>query len=86
MRLSLISGRPISFVMDMYEPLYAQRPVVVPEVYAALRPQTYGQAMESAGEALKEARVQEEGRWRKNAEAPGGAAEAPAAPAPGHAA
>ena len=28
--LSLISGRPVSFTMDMYEPLYAQRPVVVP--------------------------------------------------------
>lgn len=55
--LSLISGRPISFVMDMYEPLYAQRPVVVPELYAALKPQVYGQAMEKAGETLKEAQV-----------------------------
>src|SRR5438132_5416296 len=72
-RLSLIAGRPISFTMDMYEPLYAQRPVVVPEVYAALRPQTYGQAMEAPGESLKEARLQEEGRMAKQrAEAPGG--------------
>ena len=78
-RLSLISGRPISFVMDMYEPLYAQRPVVVPEVYAALRPQVYGQAMESAGEALKEARVQEDKRASGRADAAGGKAEAPAA-------
>jgi len=78
-RLSLISGRPISFTMDMYEPLYAQRPVVVPEVYAALRPQVYGQAMETAGEALREARAQEEGRAAKR-EAPGGAAEAQARP------
>src|SRR5215831_17444459 len=77
-RLSLISGRPISFTMDMYEPLYAQRPVVVPEVYAALRPQVYGQAMETGGEALKEARAQEEGRAARRAEAPGGKAEAPA--------
>jgi hypothetical protein len=82
-RLSLISGRPISFTMDMYEPLYAQRPVVVPEVYAALRPQTYGQAMETPGEALRESRLQEEGRMaQKRAEASGGAAEAQAAPAP----
>jgi hypothetical protein len=81
-RLSLISGRPISFTMDMYEPLYAQRPVVVPEVYAALRPQTYGQAMEAPGEALREARLQEEGRTAQKREAPGSAAEAPAAPAP----
>ncbi len=45
-RLSLISGRPISFMMDMYQPLYVARPVVVPELYASLRPQTYGEAME----------------------------------------
>src|SRR5262245_48209536 len=78
-RLSLISGRPISFTMDMYEPLYAQRPVVVPEVYAALRPQVYGQAMETAGEALKEARAQEEGRAAKR-EASGSGTEAYARP------
>ena len=81
-RLSLIAGRPISFTMDMYEPLYAQRPVVVPEVYAALRPQTYGQAMEAPGETLRESRLQEEGRMAQKREAPGAAAEAPAAPAP----
>jgi hypothetical protein len=81
-RLSLIAGRPISFTMDMYEPLYAQRPVIVPEVYAALRPQTYGQALEAPGEALRESRLQEEGRRAQKREAPGSAAEAPAAPAP----
>ena len=35
--LTLISGRPISFIMDLYQPLYVQRPTVVPEIYAALR-------------------------------------------------
>lgn len=45
-KLSLISGRPISFTMDMYEPLYVKRPVVVPELYASLQPQVYGGAME----------------------------------------
>src|SRR5439155_6847231 len=44
-RLSLISGRPLSFTMDMYEPLYVQRPVVVPDLYASLKPQVYGEAM-----------------------------------------
>src|SRR6185312_17325746 len=39
--LSLVSGRPISFVMDLYQPLYATRPNVVPEMYAGLRPQVY---------------------------------------------
>jgi hypothetical protein len=41
--LTLVSGRPISFVMDLYEPLYADRPLVQPELYASLRPRTYDQ-------------------------------------------
>jgi hypothetical protein len=41
--LTLVSGRPISFVMNLYQPLYVQRPVVEPELFASLRPQTYGQ-------------------------------------------
>ena len=40
-RLSLISGRPISFIQDLYQPLYVPRPKVVPELYASLRPQEY---------------------------------------------
>ena len=39
--LSLVSGRPISFIMDLYQPLYSQRPTVVPELFAGLRPQVY---------------------------------------------
>jgi len=41
--LTLVSGRPISFVMDLYEPLYVARPTVELELYASLRPQVYGQ-------------------------------------------
>ena len=44
--LSLVSGQPISFTMDLYQPLYNPRPVVQPELYANLRPQTYGDAMD----------------------------------------
>lgn len=80
-RLSLMSGRPVSFTMDMYEPLYAQRPVVVPEVYAGLRPQVYGQAMESAGEAPKEARL-EEGRSARRLAGAGAGAKAESPPPP----
>lgn len=47
-RLSLISGRPVSFMMDLYQPLYATRPVVVPEFFAGLQPQVYGGAMTMA--------------------------------------
>ena len=39
--LALVSGRPISFMMDLYQPLYSTRPTVVPELYASLRPQVY---------------------------------------------
>ncbi|HEY5626472.1 MAG TPA: hypothetical protein VIR79_00860, partial [Nitrospira sp.] len=44
--LSLVSGRPISFTMDLYQPLYKPRPSVQPELYANLRPQVYGETME----------------------------------------
>jgi len=43
--LTLVSGRPISFVMDLYEPMYLDRPVVKPELFASLRPRTYDQDM-----------------------------------------
>ena len=40
-KMALISGRPISFKMDLYNPLYVDRPVVEPELFASLRPATY---------------------------------------------
>lgn len=43
--LSLISGRPISFTMDLYQPLYTSRPVVEPELYLSLRPQVYSESL-----------------------------------------
>lgn len=46
--LALVSGRPISFTMDLYQPLYVPRPVVEPELFASLRPQTYGQDLRGA--------------------------------------
>lgn len=36
-RVSLVSGRPISYVMDLYTPLYVERPTEVFERYAMLR-------------------------------------------------
>lgn len=53
-RLSLISGRPISFVMDLYQPLYSDRPIVEPELYTSLRPQTYGDSLEPEAKQLEE--------------------------------
>jgi hypothetical protein len=40
-RLALVSSRPISFQMDLYQPLFVPRPVVEPERFASLRPPEY---------------------------------------------
>jgi hypothetical protein len=81
-RLTLVSGRPISFIMDLYQPLYVQRPVVEPELFASLRPQTYGQDLadrelnfQRAGDAVARQRALSRRGWA----APEPAA-APAAP------
>ena len=60
-RLSLISGRPISFRMDLYEPLYTKRPLVVSELHESLRPQVYGQAMAEERETPQEVSAMERG-------------------------
>ncbi len=61
--LSLVSGRPISFVMDLYQSLYVARPVVAPELFGSLRPQTHDQDL-----AAKELQFrQQAGRNRANA-------------------
>ncbi len=44
--LTLVSGRPITFIMDLYQPLYVQRPEVQLELYQSLRPRTNQMAME----------------------------------------
>ena len=41
--VTLVSGRPISFIMDLYQPLYVDRPSVVPELFASLTSRTYDQ-------------------------------------------
>ena len=57
--LTLVSGRPISFVQDLYTPLYVPRPEVEPEIYASLRPQKYEGDMldEEAEEAHAERKM-----------------------------
>jgi len=41
-RMVLVSGKPISYRMDLYDPLYIPRPLVEPELFASLRPPVYG--------------------------------------------
>ena len=55
--LTLVSGRPISFVMDLYQPLFMSRPLVTPERHASLAPRTYDQDL-----AAREGEFQEAGR------------------------
>jgi hypothetical protein len=71
--LGLVSGRPISFQMDLYQPLYVPRPVVEPELFASLRPQSYGGDLQAEGKSSR--------RW--GAEAPSAAPAGAMAPGAG---
>lgn len=44
-RLSLVSGRPVSFIQDLYQPLYVPRPTVAPQVVGSPQPQAYLEAV-----------------------------------------
>src|SRR3954462_3625467 len=44
--LSRGRGRPISFIQELQQPLSSPRPVVQPELFASLRPQTYDAGMD----------------------------------------
>ncbi|HEX8523021.1 MAG TPA: DUF4139 domain-containing protein [Tepidisphaeraceae bacterium] len=52
-QLSLVSGRPISFIQDLYQPLYASRPTVQPELYAGLTPQRYEESISKGKQIQK---------------------------------
>ncbi len=56
-RLSLVSGRPISFRMDLYTPLYVPRPLEQLEIYASLRPPQYEGGFGGESEASQLARA-----------------------------
>lgn len=84
-RMSLVSGRPISFRMDLYTPLYIPRPLVEPELFASLRPPTYEGDLDkvrapmakaagrpTGGEAARDANKKSELRGRRLDAATGG--------------
>jgi hypothetical protein len=49
-RLSLVSGRPVSFIQDLYQPLYVPRPVVPPDIIASPFPQMHsGNLLDEGG-------------------------------------
>src|SRR5262249_44835013 len=51
-RMALVSGRPISFQMNLYDPLYVSRPVVEPELFASLRPVAYSGSLTRGADQL----------------------------------
>jgi hypothetical protein len=54
-RTTLVSSRPISFEMDLYQPLFVPRPRVEPDLFASLRPPTYQGAIATAPQQQPEA-------------------------------
>lgn len=54
-QLSLVSGRPISFTMDLYTPLYMPRPRVTPPMYASLQPRIYEEGINALAEKAEAA-------------------------------
>lgn len=51
-RLELVSGRPVSFIQNLYEPIYPKRPTVRTQTDQALLPDTAEQAMELTPDEL----------------------------------
>jgi hypothetical protein len=45
-RLSLVSGRPISFIQDLRQPLYVPRPIVQAQVIGSPTPQLYREGLD----------------------------------------
>jgi len=71
--LTLVSGQPISYVMNLYQPLYAQRPVVEPQLPAGVRPQTYERELDDL-----RARLEKESQGAERARRPRGRSAEPA--------
>jgi hypothetical protein len=58
-KMALVSGRPISFKMDLYNPLFIGRPTVEPELFASLRPVTYQGGFGKSGDKRAQAELPE---------------------------
>ncbi len=60
-QLSLVSGRPVSFQMDLYEPLYSARPWVAVPTIPGVAPRIFGLGVdaEQLDDALRDGRSKE---------------------------
>lgn len=50
--LTLVSGRPVSFIQDLYSPIYIDRPIVAPRIASAPGPQTYASDLQDQEKAM----------------------------------
>ena len=73
-KMALVSGRPISFKMDLYNPLYINRPTVEPELFASLRPVTYSGGFKGDDRLAATNKPSDEARRNFAPPAPGAAA------------
>ncbi len=48
-KVGLVAGRPMTFRMDLYDPLFVPRPTVEPELFASLRPPMYQGGLNPVG-------------------------------------
>jgi hypothetical protein len=48
-KVGLVAGRPMTFQMDMYDPLFVPRPQVEPDLFASLRPPMYQGGLNPGG-------------------------------------
>jgi hypothetical protein len=64
-RMALVSGRPISFQMDLYTPLFVPRPVVEPELFASLRPVAYNGRLNAERNGVETATPTPMMAWRR---------------------
>ncbi|MBA2224983.1 DUF4139 domain-containing protein [Thermogemmata fonticola] len=82
-RMVLVSGRPISFKMDLYNPLYVDRPTERLELFTSLRPVTYrGGFRQQDGQVAQGANRDKEMDFGLQGGGFGGGAGAPRAAAP----
>jgi hypothetical protein len=84
-QMGLVSGRPVSFQTNLYEPIYAMRPLVPVYVAAIIRPPVYEAALhnlQGQGPGLSAADPQD--RLRRQAQLETKAAAQPAAPTGGY--
>src|SRR5690606_21042682 len=66
--LTLVSGRPISFRMNLYDPLFLDRPLVQHELFASIGPVTHDTDLLRAGREFQRQLI--ERRLARDAESP----------------